>query len=95
MYLQSSIGKKALLAPLKNNARGSISLGDLRKLLFIVPPVEERAVIVESYLAIQDRLNFERTKLEKLLHLKKGLMSDLLTGQNRVGPSPAGVEVAV
>jgi type I restriction enzyme S subunit len=96
LYLQSSIGKKALLAPLKNNARGSISLGDLGKLLFIVPPAEERAVIVESYLALQDRLNIERTKLEKLLHLKEGLMTDLLTGQNRVpGPSPADVEVVV
>jgi len=48
------------------------------------PPFPEQSSIAEKYTAVQRQLSDERTNLEKLRLLKKGLMDDLLTGRVRV-----------
>ena len=48
------------------------------------PPLQEQQKIVEILSAVDERLELLRTRKERLVRIKKGLMEDLLTGRKRV-----------
>lgn len=63
----------------------AIQSSTLRKLRLPVPPLNEQAMILERYVAIQERLRQEQGSLRKLIELRHGLMKDLLLGVASVG----------
>jgi type I restriction enzyme S subunit len=63
---------------------GGITREDVNNFLIPVPPIEEQQKIVEIISTIDEKLNNEKMKKEKLLRLKKGLLNDLLSGKKRV-----------
>ncbi|HDR7429036.1 TPA: restriction endonuclease subunit S [Bacillus toyonensis] len=50
----------------------------------VLPPLEEQVEIVKTLSSIQNSININQEYLNKLQHLKKGLMQSLLTGKIRV-----------
>ena len=51
---------------------------------FPLPPIQEQQKIVTILSTIDERLNLENKRKEKLERLKQGLMNELLTGNKRV-----------
>lgn len=71
-----------------NNSTGTtrlrIGLSALRKLKILIPPYEEQQKIADIMTKISQKIEAEKTKIEKLTVIKKGLMQVLLTGKVRV-----------
>lgn len=73
---------QVIAKPAVNQA--SISIGDLKKIRILVPPLEEQQKISEV-LSVCDKAIEKQTQLiEKLELRKKGLMQQLLTGKKRL-----------
>ena len=74
-------------------AQGSTIKGilrnDLAHLKIPLPPLPEQRQIAEILGAVDSRLELLRERKERMERVKKGLMSNLLTGRKRV---PEGVE---
>ena len=72
----------------KNFTSGStrISLGiqNLRKLLVLIPLLEEQKQIAEILSTVDNKLENLKEKKQYFEELKKGLMQKLLTGEVRV-----------
>ena len=56
---------------------------ELKRKTFLVPNIEEQAKIVEILDSIQAQIDVNRTTMNQLQRLKRGLMDDLLTGRVR------------
>lgn len=73
---------------LQNLSSGStfkeLSKDNLEKLFIPLPSLSEQRQISNILITIDKRLELLRKKKEKLEHVKKGLMNDLLTGRKRV-----------
>lgn len=71
-----------------NNSTGTtrlrIGLSALRKLKILIPPYEEQQKIADIMTKISQKIEAEKTKIEKLTVIKKALMQVLLTGKVRV-----------
>ena len=59
-----------------------------------IPPESEQKIICQTLDSIELNLQQRHVKLEKLCHIKKALMQDLLTGKVRVKPDPTEVAAA-
>ncbi len=66
------------------SAQKNINLEILSNLLIKLPPLPEQKRIVEILSQIDQTIEKETAYKEKLQHIKKGLMEDLLTGKVRV-----------
>jgi len=73
---------------LRRRSTGTTAVGiqqaKLRVLLAFVPPIEEQRCITAVLDAHEARIRAEEATLDKLRHVKRGLMDDLLTGRVRV-----------
>jgi type I restriction enzyme, S subunit len=67
--------------------RPKITLRDFRRVLIALPPKGEQKAISDRVRALSAELAAVRSKRDKLLLLKRGLIDDLLTAQVRVGAS--------
>jgi len=61
-----------------------LNVDDVRRFVLALPEIEEQSMIAARLRAIDERIDSERSAVLKLLHLKQGLMHDLLTGTVRV-----------
>jgi type I restriction enzyme S subunit len=68
----------------KGTALTRITLEDLKKIKIPIPPIQEQQKIAEILLTIDNKLELERKRKEKLERIKKSLMDLLLTGKIRV-----------
>lgn len=59
------------------SAQPQLPIGSLRNLLICIPPLSEQQETVEILKPAESNYNLEVKKLESLLNLKKGLMSDI------------------
>ena len=66
------------------NAQANINLEMLRPLLVPFPPLPEQNKIALIISAVNSKIKIEKTEMNQLLILKKGLMQKLLTGKIRV-----------
>ena len=83
-YLTSTMTKKQFKNFTSGSTRISLGIQNLRKLLVLIPPLEEQKQIAEILSTVDKKL--ENLKEKKLFfqELKKGLMQKLLTGEVRV-----------
>lgn len=65
-------------------AQASINQEDVRSLLIACPPPPEQAEIIRRVDALHRLIVGFLSAAEKLVHLKSGLMHDLLTGERRI-----------
>jgi len=87
MYLlQSPPWQERMLADAGGSTIKHIYISRLAKLLVVVPPLEERELIVTRLDASTKLIRSQVEKLQSLHSLKAGLLQDLLTGKVRVSP---------
>lgn len=65
-------------------AQPNLFQGAIKCLIFPLPSMKEQKRIAKSLIKFNSQISSKETRLEKLKLLKKGLMSDLLTGRVRV-----------
>ncbi|MCX7785510.1 MAG: restriction endonuclease subunit S, partial [candidate division WOR-3 bacterium] len=61
-----------------------LNIKNIVKFLIPLPPFPEQQKIAEILSTVDELLNLEQKRKEKLERIKKGLMNDLLTGRKRV-----------
>lgn len=61
-----------------------INLGEISRVQFLLPPIEEQEAIVRVYSYIDDDLQKLRAKKSKYMSIKQGMMQQLLTGKIRL-----------
>lgn len=87
IYLNSPLGKKQADDNAIGNAQKTITLKSLRSFFIAVPPMAEQKEICKKIGMIKRSLEFLNDERSRLVKLKKGLLSDLLSGRVRVSAS--------
>ena len=82
--LLSPAGQKRLKDLMSGNAITRLTLQKIKAFRVAVPPFAEQALIAERLEGMRTTIDSTERELEKLQHLKSGLMTDLLTGRVRV-----------
>ena len=83
-YLTSTMTKKQFKNFTSGSTRISLGIQNLRKLLVLIPPLEEQKQIAEILSTVDNKLENLKEKKQSFEELKKGLMQKLLTGEVRV-----------
>lgn len=83
-FLISPLGKSEILLHTTTTSQAALSMGKIRKFRILLPLLEEQKIIIEKIHSIDAARKQGEKALKKLIGLKKGLMSDLLTGRVRV-----------
>ncbi len=86
IYFNWEVGRKRLLDLAEGGVQKNLRGSAINQMLFAFPDIEEQKRMVEGLMFIQSLIDLDREKLEKLKHIKTGLMQDLLTGKVRVTP---------
>jgi len=88
VFILHSLKSNYMLVQFNKKLGGStqkfIALGKIRELDILVPKYEEQQKISEILSSVDKKLDKQKELKEKLTQLKKGLMSDLLSGKIRV-----------
>lgn len=84
VFLKEYIFDKEFQKVISGSAQPQLPIRDLKKFRFIKPPEPEQARLIIIVGSIHNKIEQESLALEKLNHLKRGLMQDLLTGRKRV-----------
>lgn len=71
-----------------SGAQGNVGKADFEKATFKKPPFNEQIKIAERLQTMDNKLQSEEIYLQKLQQIKRGLMSDLLSGRKQV-PVPS------
>lgn len=77
-YLNSESVRKHADRVALGNAQKLITLGELKKYLVALPPLQEQKLIEEKLKVVTDNISFEKENLDKLMLIKTGLLKDLL-----------------
>jgi type I restriction enzyme, S subunit len=83
-WVNSSFGKGLVLRVQGGLAQQHFNIGEMKRLVVMVPPLAEQHRINEIMATARARLDEEQVTLSKLYTLKHGLSHDLLTGRVRV-----------
>ena len=83
-YLTSTMTKKQFKIFTSGSTRISLGIQNLRKLLVLIPLLEEQKQIAEILSTVDNKLENLKEKKQYFEELKKGLMQKLLTGEVRV-----------
>lgn len=86
-YLQSASGQEQIEFNTIGQAVKGINIGEVRKIIIGLPPMEERKLIAGAISSIDNKLFIYFNKMKSLVSTKKALMQDLLTGKVRVNVS--------
>jgi type I restriction enzyme S subunit len=88
LYLLYTIFSKTIIDQCNKMMVGgqypALSSSQVEKIKIPLPPLTEQKKISEILSAVDKKLELLREKKEKFERIKRGLMSDLLTGKNRV-----------
>ena len=76
--------EKRLEQAIVGTTRAEVSIGILRKLRLLLPPLPEQGLIADVLNVHDTRIRTEEAYRDKLKLQKQGLMHDLLTGKVRV-----------
>src|SRR5262249_25591958 len=83
-YLNSSIGRKMVLAPSAGSAQLVVNLADLNRLKFRLPDVTDQTAIAAVLADVDAEIDALEQRLAKYKALKQGMMQVLLTGKIRL-----------
>lgn len=83
-YLQKRQVKEQIYGLETGTALRQLPVGNLKKLLILLPSPSEQEVIAETLSSVQKKSDTLDLKLKGFLSIKKALMQDLLTGKVRV-----------
>lgn len=83
-FLRSDSARRELISGSGQVAVTNVSQDFLKTLKFPLPPLPEQRKIVSIFATVDEKIEKERQRKERLEKLKKGLMQDLLTGRVRV-----------
>jgi len=83
-FLNSSVGQSQISTYLGKAQQPKLALFRIEKIRLPLPSLPEQQKIAEILSTVDKRLESLRNRKEKLKRIKKGLMSDLLTGRVRV-----------
>ena len=83
LYYYLDFNKDKLIALGAGGAQPNISQQIIRDFKITVPNVNEQEIIIQILSAIDNKVEKEQNKKQKLEELKKGLMQQLLTGKIR------------
>lgn len=67
-----------------SSSQGNISMGEIEKLVFLLPPKPEQIAIAEALGAMDAEIAALEAKLSKARLVKQGMMQELLTGRIRL-----------
>ncbi|WMJ89454.1 restriction endonuclease subunit S [Anaerocolumna sp. MB42-C2] len=84
LYLQSPIGQRMIFANEKAGAQHNLTIEDMRNFIIPCPTLEEQTAIASILSDMDAEIDALKTKLDKLRNIKKGMMSELLTGRIRL-----------
>ena len=82
--LASPLTKRQILAVISATTVPLLTQQQIKSFKIPLPPVDEQRKIAEILSTVDERLEFERERKEKLERIKKALMDLLLTGKVRV-----------
>jgi len=68
----------------KQSTQANLTAKIIKNLKIVLLPLHEQKKIAEILSTVDEKLELERKRKEKLERIKKGLMNDLLTGRKRV-----------
>ncbi len=83
-FLSSTFTKKQFKNLTSGSTRIALGIQNLRKILILIPPLEEQKQIANILSTADEKLEVLRAKKEKYETLKKGLLQKLLSGEVRV-----------
>lgn len=83
-YLNSSLGRKVVLAPSAGSAQVVVNLREMNKLEIPLPSAEEQSAIATVLSDIDTDLSALEARLTKTQAIKQGMMQELLTGRTRL-----------
>ena len=83
-YFNYELGRARVLNEAEGGVQKNLRGSTLLKLLIPIPPKQEQDAIIHRLQCYESRIITKKICLDKLKLLKKGLMSDLLTGRVRV-----------
>ncbi|MGV8177009.1 MAG: restriction endonuclease subunit S [Candidatus Bilamarchaeaceae archaeon] len=84
LLLRSQIIQKQILNFHSGSAQPQLPIREMKKILFVIPPLPEQLKIAEILGSVDQKLETQRDRKAKLERIKKRLMNDLLTGKKRV-----------
>ncbi len=83
-FLNSSDGRRMVLAPSAGSAQQVVNLAALNKLQFTIPPFPEQTAIAAVLTDMDAELALLEARLDKTRAFKQGMMQELLTGKTRL-----------
>ena len=81
LFLNSELARKQIRRYEQGVTRPRINTGNLKRLLVAVPNLNEQALFIERFEAIQASIQAQQYSVKNLFAQKLGLMEDLLTGK--------------
>jgi len=84
-YLNSFQGKLQILMVQGGVAQQHFNVGELKKILVPLPSFQEQNKIADKFMTVDAQIELEEMRKRKLVKIKSGLMSSLLTGAVRIG----------
>ncbi len=86
-YLGSQLGKNAISLSISGSTQKFISLGKLRALPVLYPPMEDQKAIVEAMSLFDQQISNNLEVAARIKNLRSGLLSDLLSGEHEIPAS--------
>lgn len=83
-FMNSSLGQRQIFSEQAGQTREGLNYQQIRTFKISVPPMEEQEKIANIIESFNKKVGNERSRLNALQYLKKGLMQSLLTGKVRV-----------
>ena len=83
-FFLSDEGKRQLLRLNASTTMGALYKDDVKNIDVIIPPIEEQKKIAEYFAYLDNLITLHQCKCDKYSNIKKGMMSDLLTGKIRL-----------
>tara|TARA_Y100001936_G_scaffold164027_1_gene160249 strand:+ start:203 stop:1399 length:1197 start_codon:yes stop_codon:yes gene_type:complete len=83
-YIQSQHIEKQINFFTNSSSQGNLGMGDIEKLIFLLPSKKEQLSITEILSDIDGEINELKKQLEKYTNLKQAMMQKLLTGEIRL-----------
>lgn len=86
-YLGSQLGKNAISLSVSGSTQKFISLGKLRALPVLYPPMEDQKAIVEAMSLFDQQISKNLEVAARIKNLRSSLLSDLLSGEHLIPSS--------
>ena len=83
-YLGSQLGKNAISLSVSGSTQKFISLGKLRALPVLYPPMEDQKAIVEAMSLFDQQISKNLEVTARIKNLRSSLLSDLLSGEHEI-----------